>query len=79
MNAILSTLMYGHIFMRVNNIFAGRSAHNTYIDEGKHKVISLLTNDMNSDPAEIINICRKRWKNIIKSISEVHRQLTLFD
>ena len=34
----------------------------TYIDEEKHKLISLLTNDMESDPSEIIDIYRKRWE-----------------
>lgn len=34
----------------------------TYADEKKHKLISLLTNDMESDPSEIIAIYRKRWE-----------------
>jgi hypothetical protein len=34
----------------------------TYTDEKKHKFISLLTNDMESDPSEIIAIYRKRWE-----------------
>jgi len=34
----------------------------TYVDEKKHKLISLLTNDMESDPLEIIAIYRKRWE-----------------
>ena len=34
----------------------------TYADEGKHKLISLLTNDMELDPSEIIAIYRKRWE-----------------
>ena len=34
----------------------------TYCDERKHKLISLLTNDIDSDPAEIIAIYRKRWE-----------------
>ncbi|MEG0456068.1 MAG: IS4 family transposase, partial [Bacteroides sp.] len=34
----------------------------TYVDEKKHKLISLLTNDMESDPSEIIAIYRKRWE-----------------
>ncbi|MEG0648005.1 MAG: IS4 family transposase [Bacteroides sp.] len=34
----------------------------TYADEKKHKLISLLTNDMESDPSEIIDIYRKRWE-----------------
>ena len=34
----------------------------TYVDEQKHKLIYLLTNDMESDPSEIIAIYRKRWE-----------------
>ena len=34
----------------------------TYCDEKKRKLISLLTNDMDSDPDEIIAIYRKRWE-----------------
>ena len=34
----------------------------TYVDEKKKKLIPLLTNDMESDPIEIINIYRKRWE-----------------
>ena len=34
----------------------------TYVDEKKHKLISLLTNDMNSNPDEIVAIYRKRWE-----------------
>ena len=34
----------------------------TYVDINKHKLISLLTNDMDSDPNEIIDIYRKRWE-----------------
>ena len=34
----------------------------TYADEKKHKLISLLTNDMGSDPNEIIAIYRQRWE-----------------
>lgn len=34
----------------------------TYADEKKHKLISLITNDMESDPSEIIDIYRKRWE-----------------
>ena len=34
----------------------------TYVNEEKHKLISLLTNDMDSDPDEIIDIYRKRWE-----------------
>lgn len=34
----------------------------TYPDEQKHKLIALLTNDMDYDPAEIIAIYRQRWQ-----------------
>ena len=34
----------------------------TYVDEKKRRLISLLTNDMDSEPAEIIEIYRKRWE-----------------
>jgi hypothetical protein len=34
----------------------------TYADERKHRLVSLLTNDMELDPAEIIAIYRKRWE-----------------
>ncbi|MFC4666742.1 IS4 family transposase [Falsiporphyromonas endometrii] len=34
----------------------------TYADEKKRKLISLLTNDMESYPQEIIDIYRKRWE-----------------
>ena len=34
----------------------------TYADEKKRKLISLLTNDMDSDPEEIIAIYRQRWE-----------------
>ena len=34
----------------------------TYVDINKRKLISLLTNDMDSDPNEIIAIYRKRWE-----------------
>ena len=34
----------------------------TYVDEPKHRLISLLTNDMESDSSEIIDIYRKRWE-----------------
>ena len=33
-----------------------------YADEKKHKLISLLTNDLDSDPYEIIAIYRQRWE-----------------
>lgn len=34
----------------------------TYADERKYRLISLLTNDMNYDPSEIIAIYRRRWE-----------------
>ena len=34
----------------------------TYADERKHKLVRLLTNDMESDPSEIIAIYHKRWE-----------------
>ncbi len=34
----------------------------TYVDVKKRKFISLLTNDMDSDPDEIIAIYRQRWE-----------------
>lgn len=34
----------------------------TYTDTQKHKLVSLLTNDMESDPNEIIEIYRQRWE-----------------
>lgn len=34
----------------------------THCDSRKHKLISLLTNDMDSDPDEIIAIYRQRWE-----------------
>lgn len=33
----------------------------TYVDIKKHKLVSLLTNDMESNPNEIIEIYRKTW------------------
>lgn len=44
----------------------GTIVHNariiTYVDVRKHKLISLLTNDMEFDPSEIIEIYRRRWE-----------------
>ena len=34
----------------------------TYVDLRKHKLVSLLTNDMDLDPNEIIDIYRQRWE-----------------
>ena len=44
----------------------GTICHNariiTYVDERKLKLVSLLTNDMDTDPNEIIAIYRQRWE-----------------
>ena len=51
-------------FIKENNDGSHISHHArviTYADEKKHKSVSLLTNDMESDPEEIIAIYRKRW------------------
>jgi IS4 transposase len=34
----------------------------TYVDEKKKKLIPLLSNDMESEPTEIIDMYRKRWE-----------------
>ena len=34
----------------------------THVNEKKHKLISLLTNDLESDPVEVIAMYRKRWE-----------------
>ncbi len=34
----------------------------TYVDEEKRKLVSLLTNDTDLDPKEIVAIYRKRWE-----------------
>ena len=34
----------------------------TYVEEKKRRLISLLTDDMDSDSAEIMEIYRKRWE-----------------
>jgi hypothetical protein len=52
-------------FTKENNDGSSISHHAriiTYVDEPKHKLISLLTNDMEFDPSEIIDIYRKRWE-----------------
>ncbi len=33
----------------------------TYVNEDKHKLVKLITNDFNFDPSEIIEIYKKRW------------------
>ena len=73
---ITSDVMYqtsnGLMEVRVQNVTFTKQTkdgfinHNariiTYADEKKHKLISLLTNDMDSDPNEIIAIYRQRWE-----------------
>ena len=73
---INSDVMYqtpdGQMEARVQNVtfskktMDGVICHNariiTYADEKKHKLISLLTNDLDSDPYEIIAIYRQRWE-----------------
>ena len=73
---INSDVMYqtpdGLMEARVQNVTFSKRAndgvicHNaciiTYADEKKHKLISLLTNDLDSDPYEIIAIYRQRWE-----------------
>ena len=34
----------------------------SYVDVKKHKVIDLLTNDMDAEPEEIVDIYRQRWE-----------------
>lgn len=75
--SIESDMMYqtpdGLMEVRIQNvgftkqIKGGQTIHHhariiTYADEKKHKLISLLTNDMDSDPNEIIAIYRQRWE-----------------
>ena len=74
--AINSDVMYqtpdGLMEERVQNVTFSKCTndgvicHNariiTYADEKKHKLISLLTNDLDSDPYEIIAIYRQRWE-----------------
>ena len=73
---ITSDVMYqtsnGLMEVRVQNVTFTKQTkdgfinHNariiTYADEKKRKLISLLTNDMDSDPNEIIAIYRQRWE-----------------
>ena len=73
---INSDVMYqrsdGLMEVRIQNVIFSKQTkdgfinHNariiTYADEKKHKLVSLLTNDMNSDPNEIIAIYRQRWE-----------------
>ena len=74
---ILSDTMYqtadGLMEMRIQHVEfvkhlkGGESIHHkariiTYTDVNKRRLVSLLTNDMDSDPAEIIAIYRQRWE-----------------
>lgn len=74
---ILSDTMYqtsdGLMELRIQNVeFTkqkkdGETIHHksriiTYVDIKKHKLISLLTNDMESDPEDIVAIYRQRWE-----------------
>ena len=74
---VLSDTMYqtpdGLMEIRIQNvkfvkqIKGGETIHHksriiTYADVKKHKLISLLTNDMESHPEEIIAIYRQRWE-----------------
>ena len=74
---ILSDTMYqtpdGLMEVRIQNVTFSKKIsggetiiHNariiTHVDNKKRKLISLLTNDMNSDPNDIIAIYRQRWE-----------------
>ena len=75
--SIISDTMYqtpdGLMEVRIQNVTFSKKIsggetiiHNariiTHVDTKKHKLISLLTNDMDSDPNEIIAIYRQRWE-----------------
>ena len=75
--SIISDTMYqtpdGLMEVRIHNVTfskkvngGGTIIHNaiiiTHVDTKKRKLISLLTNDMDSDPNEIIAIYRQRWE-----------------
>lgn len=75
--SILSDTMYqtpdGLMEVRIQNVTFSKKISNgntivhnariiTHVDINKHKLISLLTNDMDSDPDEIIAIYRQRWE-----------------
>lgn len=49
-------------YLKDNNRLVHHARIITYPDIKKHKLISLLTNDMETDPDEIIEIYRKRWE-----------------
>ena len=74
---VLDDIMYqtpeGHMEVRIQNVVFTKSLkdgqtikHNarliTYVDVKKHKLITLLTNDMEFDPNEVIAIYRQRWE-----------------
>jgi IS4 transposase len=74
---ILSDTMYqtpdGLMEVRIQNVEfvrqkkGGETIHHksriiSYVDVKKRKLISLLTNDMESDPEEIVAIYRQRWE-----------------
>ena len=71
-NDIMYQTPTGLMEVRIQNVIFSKQTkdgvicHNariiTYADEKKHKLISLLTNDMDSDPNEIIAIYRQRWE-----------------
>ena len=71
-NDIMYQTSTGLMEVRIQNVIFSKQTkdgvicHNariiTYADEKKHKLISLLTNDMDSDPNEIIAIYRQRWE-----------------
>ena len=63
----------GFMEVRIQNVIFSKMLKNgtvlihhariiTYVDIKKHKLVSLLTNDMESDPNEIIEIYHKRWE-----------------
>ena len=75
--SILSDIMYqtpdGLMEVRIQNVTFSKKisggetiTHNariiTYVDTKKRKLISLLTNDMDSEPNDIIAIYRQRWE-----------------
>ncbi len=71
-NDIMYQTPTGLMEVRIQNVIFSKQTkdgiifHNariiTYVDEKKRKLISLLTNDMDSDPNEIIAIYRQRWE-----------------
>ena len=83
---LLSDIMYqtpdGLMEARIQNVTFSKQTkdgvirHNariiTFADEKKRKLISLLTNDMDSDPSEITAICRQRWEieSLFKQIKQ---------